>query len=58
MTLAEMTTLRDNARKEMADELQTIREAKEALKSLTEQVQVQVRSLSLITKIVVLIHPD
>ncbi|KAJ7743126.1 hypothetical protein B0H16DRAFT_1561955 [Mycena metata] len=43
--VAEMTTLRDNARKEMADELQTIREAKEALKSLTEQVQVQTESL-------------
>ncbi|KAJ6496811.1 hypothetical protein DFH09DRAFT_1205098 [Mycena vulgaris] len=43
--VAEMTTLRDNARKEMADELQSIREAKEALKSLTEEVQVQTASL-------------
>ncbi|KAJ7035672.1 hypothetical protein C8F04DRAFT_1098088 [Mycena alexandri] len=42
--VAEMTTLRDNARKEMADELQSILEAKEALKSLTEQVRAQVRS--------------
>ncbi|KAJ7460597.1 hypothetical protein FB451DRAFT_1269635 [Mycena latifolia] len=40
--VAEMTLLRDNARNEMAEELQSIREAKEALKTLTEQVQVQV----------------
>jgi hypothetical protein len=37
-----MTTLRDNARKEMNEELQSIREAKEALKNLTEQVRAQV----------------
>ncbi|KAF7356840.1 hypothetical protein MVEN_01019600 [Mycena venus] len=43
--VTEMTTLRDTARKEMADELQSIREAKEALKSLTEQIQVQTASL-------------
>lgn len=43
MPIAEMTVLRDNARKEMAEELKSIREAKDALKSLTEEVQVQVR---------------
>ncbi|KAJ7636046.1 hypothetical protein DFH06DRAFT_1219813 [Mycena polygramma] len=40
--VAEMTTLRNDARKEMTDELQSIREAKEALRSLTEQVQAEV----------------
>ncbi|KAF8196706.1 hypothetical protein K438DRAFT_1825437 [Mycena galopus ATCC 62051] len=43
--VTEMATLRDNARKEMTEELQSIREAKEALKSLTEQVQAQTASL-------------
>ncbi|KAJ7257912.1 hypothetical protein B0H12DRAFT_462987 [Mycena haematopus] len=43
--VTEMTMLRDNARKEMVDELQSIQEAKEALKSLTEQVQAQTASL-------------
>ncbi|KAJ7132095.1 hypothetical protein C8R44DRAFT_773033 [Mycena epipterygia] len=43
--VAEMTVLRDTARKEMADELQSVREAKESLKSLAAQVQVQAASL-------------
>ncbi|KAJ6581231.1 hypothetical protein B0H19DRAFT_1114325 [Mycena capillaripes] len=43
--IAEMTTLRNNARKEMSDELQSIRETKEALKSLTDEVNAQTASL-------------
>ncbi|KAJ7880302.1 hypothetical protein B0H14DRAFT_1572084 [Mycena olivaceomarginata] len=43
--VTDMTTLRDNARKEMNEELQSIREAKEALKNLTEQVRAQTVSL-------------
>jgi len=43
--VTEMTTLRDSARKEMAEELKSIREAKEAFKRLTEQIQIQTASL-------------
>ncbi|KAJ7089655.1 hypothetical protein B0H15DRAFT_838644 [Mycena belliarum] len=43
--VADMTVLRDNARKEMAEELKSIREAKEALRTLTEQLEVQTASL-------------
>ncbi|KAJ7918744.1 hypothetical protein B0H13DRAFT_1991536 [Mycena leptocephala] len=43
--IVEMTTLRDNARKEMTDELQSIRDAKGALKALAEQVHTQTESL-------------
>ncbi|KAJ7173803.1 hypothetical protein C8R46DRAFT_1084028 [Mycena filopes] len=55
--IADMSILRDNARKEMAKELQAIRETKEALKSLTAEVQVQVRC-SLPRSTIVLTHPD
>ena len=37
-----MTEVRNTMRKEMADEMRSVREAKEALKTLTEQVVVQV----------------
>lgn len=41
--MAEMTLLRDNARKEMADELSNIRQAKEELlQSIAEEFKVQV----------------
>ncbi|KAJ7746900.1 hypothetical protein DFH07DRAFT_831708 [Mycena maculata] len=42
MPVAEMTALRDTARKEMADEMKSVREAKDALRSLAEEVQAQV----------------
>ncbi|KAJ6624973.1 hypothetical protein B0H10DRAFT_2005130 [Mycena sp. CBHHK59/15] len=44
--VAEMTVLRDNTRKEMADEVETARKAKETmLKLLAEQLEVQTASL-------------
>ncbi|KAJ7050547.1 hypothetical protein C8F01DRAFT_1178760 [Mycena amicta] len=43
--VSEMTELRDMVRKEMADELQTVRDAKDALKKLTEQALLQTESL-------------
>ncbi|KAF7308689.1 NACHT and WD repeat domain-containing 2 [Mycena chlorophos] len=43
--VAEMTELRDTTRKEMAEELQSVRDAKDALKILTEEVLVQTQSL-------------
>ncbi|KAF7317958.1 WD-REPEATS-REGION domain-containing protein [Mycena kentingensis (nom. inval.)] len=43
--VAEMTELRDTVRKEMADELQTVRAAKEALKALTDETAIQTESL-------------
>ncbi|KAJ7623446.1 hypothetical protein FB45DRAFT_925700 [Roridomyces roridus] len=45
--VAEMTALRDNARKEMAEELESLRQAKEELKSLTEEFKVQQTAASL-----------